>query len=155
MKLTELTKISKFGALSQNAEKYLLNPRPPAAEAFPGIVGSEVNIVTGEFQSSSASWGGSSDSFYEYLLKIYLYDARAFVRYKDRWVTAANSTITHLASNPKGYPDITFLGRYDGVSGMLVPESGHMECFAGGNFMLGGLALNEPTYTEFGLVSGS
>lgn len=120
---------------------------------FPGLVGTELDILTGKFQIGTASWGGGADSFYEYLLKTYMYDTRNFIRYKERWVKAADSTMEHLASNPEGYPDITFLGQYDGKSGLFIPESGHMACFAAGNFLLGGLVLNSSRYTDFGLVS--
>jgi mannosyl-oligosaccharide alpha-1,2-mannosidase len=129
-----------------------LNPQPKSAEAFPGLVGTEVDIVTGQFQPGTASWGGSSDSFYEYLLKTYAYDNQAFLKYGERWTLAADSTMKYLASSPEGRPDITFLGQYDGRTGVFIPESGHMECFAGGNFLLGGLILNKTEYMDFGLV---
>jgi hypothetical protein len=152
-KLSDLTKDSKYGNLAQKAEDALLNPRPKSAEPFPGLVGAKLDIVTGQFQPGVVSWGGSSDSFYEYLLKIYLYDPKRFPEYGKRWVAAADSTIDHLASTPVGHPDITFLGQFDGEAEVFVPLSGHMECFAGGNFLLGGLALQEQKYTDFGLVS--
>ena len=123
------------------------------AEPFPGLVGTVVDVHTGLFEPGIASWGGSSDSFYEYLLKIYMYDTEAFATYKERWVKAAESTIKHLASSPAERPDIIFLGQHDGEIGELIPISGHMECFAGGNFLLGGFVLNETRYTDFGLVS--
>jgi mannosyl-oligosaccharide alpha-1,2-mannosidase len=152
-KLSDLTKDQRYAKLAQNAEDYLLDPQPQAAEPFPGLVGTEIDIVTGQFQPGVASWGGSSDSFYEYLLKIYMLDPQTFLKYKERWILAADSTIKYLASSPEEHPDITFLGQYNGTSGVFVPESGHMECFAGGNFLLGGMALNETKYADFGLVS--
>jgi mannosyl-oligosaccharide alpha-1,2-mannosidase len=154
-KLSDLTKDPKYGKLAQRAEEVLLEPQPKSAELFPGLIGTEIDIVTGNFQLGTASWGGGADSFYEYLLKMYLYDTHAFLKYKDRWVQAADSTMKHLASRPEGHHNITFLGQYDGKAGVLLPESGHMACFAGGNFLLGGLALDDSSYTTFGLVSES
>lgn len=148
-----MTKDPKYAQLAQKSEEVLLDPQPKTAEPFPGLIGTEVDVRTGLFQPGMASWGGSSDSFYEYLLKIYMYDTGAFATYKDRWIQAADSTIKHLASTPAGHPDITFLGQHDGKIGKLVPISGHMECFAGGNFLLGGFVLNETRYVDFGLVS--
>lgn len=153
MKLSDLTKDPKYAQLGQQAENVLLDPQPKTAEPFPGLVGTVVDVRTGLFEPGIASWGGSSDSFYEYLLKTYMYDTGTFSRYKERWIQAAESTIKHLASSPAGHPDITFLGQHDGEIGELVPISGHMECFAGGNFILGGFVLNETRYTDFGLVS--
>jgi mannosyl-oligosaccharide alpha-1,2-mannosidase len=152
-KLSDLAQEPRYAKLAQDAEEFLLNPKPIGAEPFPGLVGTEVDIITGHFQPGILSWGGSSDSFYEYLLKMYLYDTQAFLKYKERWIRAADSSMKHLASSPAGHPNITFLGQYDTKAGVFVPSSGHMECFAGGNFLLGGSILNETKYTDFGLVS--
>jgi len=152
-RLSDLTQDQKYAKLSQSAEEILLNPKPKSSEPFPGLVGTNVDVVAGKFLDSKVSWGGSCDSFYEYLLKMYVYDAQSFGKYKDRWVLAADSTMKYLASSPQRRPDITFLGEFDGEAGTCVPESGHMQCFAGGNFLLGGMVLNETKYTDFGLVS--
>jgi mannosyl-oligosaccharide alpha-1,2-mannosidase len=154
-KLSDLTKDSKYAEMAQKAEHTLLLPQPLSAEIFPGLVGPEIDIHNGWIQPSTASWGGGSDSFYEYLLKVYLYDRNTFGEYKARWVSAADSTIEHLASSPEGHPDITFLGQYDGVANVFVPQSGQLECFAGGNFLLGGITLKESKYMDFGLVGMS
>ncbi|KAF2436785.1 glycoside hydrolase family 47 protein [Tothia fuscella] len=151
IKLSALTKDSKYANFTQKAEDFLLNPKPKSTEAFPGMVPIDLNITTGQFKPSDITWGGSSDSFYEYLLKMYIYDPKSFPQYKDRWIQAADSSIQYLASSPRGYPDLVFLGRYDEKAGMFVPQSGHMECFAGGNYILGGMVLGEQKYTDFGL----
>ena len=67
----------------------------------------------------------------------------------NRWTLAADSTIDHLASHPSSRPDLTFLAGFDGTTTSDV--SGHLACFAGGNFILGGLVLNEQRYIDFGL----
>lgn len=65
------------------------------------------------------------------------------------WITAADSTIEHLASHPSSRPDLTFLAQYDNRT--LDKTSGHLACFDGGNFILGGLVLDEQKYIDFGL----
>jgi mannosyl-oligosaccharide alpha-1,2-mannosidase len=124
---------------------------PKKLEPLPGLVGTKIDVKTGLFADQSGGWGGSCDSFYEYLIKMYAYDPSTFAIYKDRWILAAESTMLHLASSPKGLPDITFLGKFSGSRSL--PESGHMECFAGGNFLFGGRVLGAKKYTDFGLVS--
>jgi mannosyl-oligosaccharide alpha-1,2-mannosidase len=80
---------------------------------------------------------------------MYVYDCSRFSSYKDRWVLAADSTIAHLASHPSSRPDLTFLAQFQNTT--LDLESGHLACFDGGNFILGGLVLNENKYVDFGL----
>ena len=65
------------------------------------------------------------------------------------WVLAADSTIEHLASHPSSRPDLTYLAAFNHTSLQL--NSGHLACFDGGNFILGGLVLEEQKYIDFGL----
>lgn len=148
-RLSDLTGDSQYAELGQKAESYLLNPMPSTAEPFPGLVGSNINIDTGLFEDSYVSWGGGDDSFYEYLMKMYVYDPNRFASYKDRWVAAADSTIAHLKSSPALRPDLTFVANY--YNGNLDLNSGHLTCFDGGSFLLGGQVLGRQEYIDFGL----
>lgn len=65
------------------------------------------------------------------------------------WILAADSSIQYLASHPTTRPDLTFLAAFNGTR--QVTTSGHLACFDGGNFILGGLVLNEQKYVDFGL----
>ncbi|KAH6608814.1 glycosyl hydrolase family 47 [Trichoderma cornu-damae] len=147
-RLSDLTGNPLYAQLAQKGESYLLKPtgRP---EAWPGLVGTYVSTRDGTFQDSNGSWSALSDSFYEYLIKMYLYDPVAFANYRDRWVLAADSTIAHLASHPTTRKDLTFLSQYSGKT--TSPQSGHLASFAGGSFILGGILLGEQKYIDFGL----
>ncbi|KAI9839207.1 MAG: maturation of Asn-linked oligosaccharides protein [Sarea resinae] len=147
--LSDLTGDPEYATLSQKGESYLLNPQPASDEPFPGLVGTDVNITSGLFVDASGGWSGGDDSFYEYLLKMYVYDSTRFGAYKDRWTLAADSTIRNLSSHPSSRPDLTFLAMYDGPE--LDFESEHLTCFDGGNFILGGAVLDRPDYVSFGL----
>jgi len=114
------------------------------------LVGTNVDINTGLFQDASGGWIGGDDSFYEYLIKMYVYDSTRFATYRDRWILAADSTIAHLASNPSTRPDLTFVAQFEGQE--LIFQSQHLACFDGGNFILGGLVLKEQKYIDFGLA---
>ncbi|KAL7926683.1 glycoside hydrolase family 47 protein [Trichoderma austrokoningii] len=146
--LSDLTGNPLYGQLAQKGESYLLNPTG-SPEAWPGLVGTFVSTSNGQFQDSNGSWSALSDSFYEYLIKMYLYDPKTFAEYKDRWVLAADSTIAHLASHPTSRQDLTFLSQYSGPT--TSPQSGHLASFAGGNFILGGILLGEQKYIDFGI----
>jgi len=111
-RLSDQTGNPVFGALAQKAESYLLDPKPALGEPFPGLIGLDVNLTTGLFVDGRGGWGGGSDSFYEYLIKMYLYDPARFVTYKDRWIKAVDSSIAHLTSHPSSRPELTFLAAY-------------------------------------------
>ncbi|KAK4453935.1 glycoside hydrolase family 47 protein [Podospora aff. communis PSN243] len=149
-RLSDITGNPLYGKLAQRAESYLLSPRPKLGEPFPGLLGTYLKISNGQFVDSSGGWGGGDDSFYEYLIKMYLYDPSAFADYKRRWILAADSSMKYLVSHPSSRPDLTYLAMWRD-SRTLDFVSQHLACFSGGNFILGGLTLNTPKYTSFGL----
>ncbi|KAK4149594.1 glycoside hydrolase [Chaetomidium leptoderma] len=149
-RLSDLTKDEEYAKLAQKGESYLLHPQPALGEPFKGLLGSSVRIADGQFVDGNGGWGGGTDSFYEYLIKMYLYDPTRFGEYRDRWIAAVDSSIKHLVSHPTTRPDLTFLAMWRGKQ--LRFNSQHLACFSGGNFILGGLTLNEPAYTSFGLA---
>ncbi|XP_044716127.1 glycosyl hydrolase family 47 protein [Hirsutella rhossiliensis] len=122
------------------------NPNP---EPWPGLVGNTLSTADGSFLNSDGGWSGGTDSFYEYLMKMYQYDPEAYGEYKERWVLAADSTMKHLASHPTSRKDLTYLSQFSGQT--LDPVSTHLASFAGGSFILGGVVLNEAKYKKFGL----
>lgn len=121
-RLSDLNGDNVYAELAQKAENHLLRPKG-SPEAWPGLVGTFVGTADGKFQDSNGGWSGYTDSFYEYLIKMYLYDRKAFGEYKDRWILAADSTMKHLASHPTSRKDLTFLAEYNGQK--ILPQSGH------------------------------
>lgn len=152
-KLSELTGNTTFRSLARRAEDALVKSQIAIEAYLPGLKGQDVDIRTGTSTPSRISWCGSADSYYEYLIKMWVYDSSTSSAYKESWLQAANSTIAHLASVPRGRDDLTFLGQYEHESGLMSPVSGHLDCFAGGNFLLGGQVLRDSRLTSFGLVS--
>lgn len=149
-RLSDLTGDPKYGDYVAKGESYLLNPSPPSGEPFPGLLGQDVSINTGEIIDTFGGWIGGDDSFYEYLLKAYVYDSSRFSNYLDRWLLAADSSIQHLASTPPTGPqNLTYLAEFNNTT--LILESQHLACFDGGSYILGGLVLKNQTFTDFGL----
>jgi len=150
-RLSDLTGDPKYHDLVQKAEDYLLQPlNPELGEPFPGLVGTDIYIENGTFADSAGGWTGGTDSFYEYLIKMYLYDSATFGVYLDRWIAAADSSIEFLASHPTSRPELTFLAYYRSRD-VLSFQSQHLACFDGGSFILGGLTLGNQDYIDFGL----
>ncbi|CAI6333114.1 unnamed protein product [Periconia digitata] len=149
VRLSDLSGNKTYAALTEKAESYLLSPKPATSEPWPGLVGTNIDPETGEFLDASGGWVGGTDSFYEYLIKMYVYDPERYAEYKDRWVLAADSTIEHLTSHPASRPDLTFVAMYNGKNLRLISQ--HLACFDGGNFILGGTVLGEQRYIDYGL----
>ncbi|CAK7213086.1 Mannosyl-oligosaccharide alpha-1,2-mannosidase 1B [Sporothrix eucalyptigena] len=149
-RLSDLTGNPMYGSLAQRGEWYLLNPQPrKLAEPFPGLVGTNVNITNGQFLDGTGGWVGGDDSFYEYLIKMYVYDPVRFGYYKERWILAVESSMRHLASHPASRPDLTFLAMFNGRKQQFLSQ--HLACFDAGNIILGGLVLHQERYVQFGL----
>lgn len=126
-RLGDLTGNQSYGRLAQKGEDYLLHPKPALGEPFPGLIGTDVNITTGEFVDSNGGWVGGDDSFYEYLIKMYLYDPIRFGEYKQRWIVAVESTMKYLTSHPTTRPDLTFLAIYDNQTLRFISQ--HCKCY--------------------------
>ncbi|KAF2722008.1 glycoside hydrolase family 47 protein [Polychaeton citri CBS 116435] len=148
-RLSDITGNRTYVALARRSESYGISPKPYDAEPFPGLLGNQVNLLNGDFGNSQGSWGALSDSFYEYLLKAYLYNADMYSSYLDRWLVAVDSTIRFLNSHPYGRPDWQLLPYWQ--DDMLINYMETLSWFAGGNFILGGMVTKNETITDFGL----
>jgi mannosyl-oligosaccharide alpha-1,2-mannosidase len=149
VRLADLTGNKTYATLVEKAESYLLNPQPATAEPFPGLVGTNIDVETGRFLDARGGWTGGTDSFYEYLIKMWIYDPERYSQLRDRWILAADSTIEHLSSSPEPRPDITFVAMYEGQNLRLVSQ--HLAGFTGGAFILAGQVLDRQDYIDFGL----
>lgn len=149
VRLSDLTGNKTYADLTEKAESYLLNPSPASSEPWPGLLGMGIDPETGKFLDATGGWIGGADSFYEYLIKMYVYDPERYATYRDRWILAADSTIAHLTSHPASRPELTWVAEYDGQK--LSLSSQHLACFDGGNFILGGQVLGKQEYIDYGL----
>ncbi|KAF5025070.1 hypothetical protein F66182_2839 [Fusarium sp. NRRL 66182] len=148
-RLSDLTGNTTYATLAQKGQSHLLDPKPEGFR-LPGLVGSYVRLSDGEFEDYQAGWGGGSDSYYEYLIKMFAYDPVEFAEYGRSWILAAESSMRYLASHPTSRPELTFLGEFRGNS--TVPMSSHsVASVCGGSFIYGGLLLQNQTLIDFGL----
>lgn len=114
-RLSDLTGNPKYANLTRTGEEWLLNVQnPEVGEPYPGLIGTNVYVSNGTFADGAGGWNGGDDSFYEYLIKMYIYDTSRFGALKDRWIAAVDSSIKYLASHPTSKPDVTFLAAYNG-----------------------------------------
>lgn len=150
-RLSDITGDSSYSDLAVRCEANLV--RPNQTLLYPYLVGSSLDINTGDYLDFAVGWEGGIDSFYEYLIKTYIYDpTRAHAgTYKDFWVGAVESTSKYLALHPYGRPELTFISEAD-ENGTLVYGMDDYACFAGGNMLLGGQYLANQSIMDLGLA---
>ncbi|KNZ78348.1 Mannosyl-oligosaccharide alpha-1,2-mannosidase 1B [Termitomyces sp. J132] len=141
----------EFGILSkytQNPKYRNLAERAPAP--LPGLPAQGIDPATGKAVGGYVTWGGGSDSYFEYLIKYprLFDDAEDF--FVDSWRLAVDSSIkTLLQISTSGKH--AYLGDYDGETKRIKHVSSHLECFHGGNWILGGSILRNQTIVDIGL----
>ncbi|QGJ00339.1 hypothetical protein CEK26_013407 [Fusarium fujikuroi] len=148
-RLSDLTGNQTYAKLAQRAQGHLIHPKTKQSFTLPGLIGTYVKLKDGYFGDYQAGWGGGSDSYYEYLIKMYAYDPVAFAEYGESWIKAAESSMSYLASSPSTRPDLTFLGEMRGDT--MIPISSHLASVCGGSLILGGLLLQNQTFVDFGV----
>ncbi|KAF5692979.1 class I alpha-mannosidase [Fusarium denticulatum] len=148
-RLSDLTGNQTYAKLAQRAQDHLIHPKTKQSFTLPGLIGTYVKLKDGYFGDYQAGWGGGSDSYYEYLIKMYAYDPVAFAEYGESWIKAAESSMLYLASSPSTRPDLTFLGEMRGDT--MIPISSHLASVCGGSLILGGLLLQNQTFVDFGV----
>ncbi|RBQ73816.1 hypothetical protein FVER14953_10099 [Fusarium verticillioides] len=148
-RLSDITGNQTYSKLAQRAQDHLIHPKTKQSFTLPGLIGTYVKLKDGYFGDYQAGWGGGSDSYYEYLIKMYAYDPVAFAEYGESWIKAAESSMLYLASSPSTRPDLMFLGEMRGNT--MIPISSHLASVCGGSLILGGLLLQNQTFVDFGL----
>ncbi|KAF2730293.1 glycoside hydrolase family 47 protein [Polyplosphaeria fusca] len=149
-RLTDLSGVAKYSELAMKSMQPLLSPKPESASPFPGLLPKHIDLNTGLFDANAAGgWSHTGGGFYEMLLKLSIYNPSFFAPLRDQWIQAADSTMTHLASHPKGHPELTFLADFQGSDRLYQQDASSM--FAAASFLLGGIVTGEPRFRKFGL----
>ncbi|KAG0624964.1 hypothetical protein M758_2G017100 [Ceratodon purpureus] len=127
-----------------------------------GLVPIYINADSGQFQGNNIRLGSRGDSYYEYLLKVWIqhggaaYNESSVAYLRDMYDEAMNGVKHRLVaeSQPNG---LVFVGELPhGPGSALHPKMDHLVCFLAGNLALGatrGLTIREAM--EKGLLSVS
>ncbi|KAM9942947.1 hypothetical protein ACTFIT_006342 [Dictyostelium discoideum] len=135
LEFNELSRISgdpKYKEYSDRVIDALSKLKPNIPGLFPVFVNQDANGFCGSF----ITIGGLGDSYYEYLLKMWIYTNGEDEIYRRLFVESADSIIEHLYKvSPKGDG---YLSAMDHNSLTNIQE--HLACFAGGMFALAAAA---------------
>ncbi|KAK0543005.1 hypothetical protein OC846_006559 [Tilletia horrida] len=148
-RLSQYSGNSVYAQLVTRAENTLVGLK----QTFPGLTGQEFFIHNNTPATDFTNFGGGADSYYEYLLKIPLLlgsqKGTNATRYLQTWVDGVKSGIKYLIQSPQGHPDLYWMADY--TNGQIIPESGHLQAYIAGNWMLGGKALGNNEIFQWGL----
>ncbi|KAF9485016.1 seven-hairpin glycosidase [Pholiota conissans] len=143
--LSKYTSNNTYLVLADKAFRSIVEGSTP----LPGLPAQGVDPADSSPIGGYVTWGGGSDSYFEYLIKYPRLNSSFNSLYADSWITAVDSSIRTLLrkSIPGNY---TYLADYDS-HGRIRHIGSHLACFYGGNWILGGKMLNNETVVNLGL----
>ncbi|KAI7862363.1 glycoside hydrolase [Spinellus fusiger] len=109
--------------------------------SMPGLFPHLINPDNGKPVGDYVSWGGMSDSFYEYLIKQYIMSNQQDMEMKEMAITAVRSLEKYLVTSPQNHKDKFFLATV--INGIQVPVMDELACFAPGALLLASRAISE------------
>ncbi|KAH9003477.1 glycoside hydrolase family 47 protein [Lactarius hatsudake] len=139
-RLSKYTGDDKYRQLAEGAAVTIANNPAP----LPGLPAQGIDPSTGQ-----PTWGGGSDSYFEYLIKYAYLSNTDDKLFKDAWFTAVDSSIRYLKKTST-VGDHVYLADIDD-NGSVQPVGSHLECFHAGNWMLGGKLLDNQTIIDLAL----
>ncbi|KAJ7115170.1 glycoside hydrolase [Mycena epipterygia] len=149
--LSKFTNNATYGDLALKAVEHienLLALYSPTRFA-PGLAARLIDPVSGEFDGAYISWGGGSDSYFEYLLQYARLSNTANNIFIETWKTAVDSSIKFLLRTST-VGDHFYLAD-DDDEGQILHVGSHLACFFPGNWLLGGKLLKNQTIIDLAL----
>lgn len=146
-KLSDYTGNQTYRQLTEKAMRKIGSNAAP----LPGLPAQGINPTTGQPSGDYITWGGGSDSYFEYLIKYGRITNNRDSVWTSRWLTAVDSSIRYLAQTAVNttVPNLLYLGDYSG--GKVRHIGSHLACFHGGNWIMGGRLTGNQTIVDYGL----
>ncbi|KZV95871.1 seven-hairpin glycosidase [Exidia glandulosa HHB12029] len=145
-RLSELTGNKTYGELAEKSFRHIATTNDTLLPSLPGQC---INPTTGGWDCRYITWGGGSDSYFEYLIKYARLTNNADPLWVESWKTAVESTVQNLivTSDVGGWAFVA-----DFTDDKVVRHIGtHLGCFIGGNWIMGGRLLGNETIVKYGL----
>lgn len=116
---------------------------------LPGLPAQGLAPQNGTSIGGYVTWGGGSDSYFEYLIKYARLTNTDDNLFADSWYTAVDSSIKTLAKTST-VGDHLYLADFD-ENRKIRHVGSHLECFHAGNWLLGGKLMNNDTIVDIAL----
>ncbi|KLO09026.1 glycoside hydrolase family 47 protein [Schizopora paradoxa] len=143
--LSKFTGNDTYRNLTEKSVRHMIALPDP----LPGLPGQCIDPSTGESDCAYVTWGGGSDSYFEYLVKYQRLTGMADQTFINTWRTAVDSSIKTLRK-VSTVGDHVYLADFDD-DGLIRHIGSHLACFHGGNWLLGGKLLNNNTIVDVAL----
>ncbi|KAG0316721.1 maturation of Asn-linked oligosaccharides protein, partial [Podila horticola] len=146
-RLSNFTGNDTYYKLAQKSAMHIIQLSKP----LPGLPAQGIDPQTGEAVGGYVTFGGGSDAYFYSILRLAMLlgpDADA-VAYGDAWKLAVDSAISKLIKTST-VGDWTYIADYDDEK-RICHVSSHLECFAGGDWIVGGKLLENQTIQDYGL----
>ncbi|KAG1753648.1 glycoside hydrolase family 47 protein [Suillus paluster] len=144
-RLSKHTGNSTYRELAEKSVQFMIQMPAP----LPGMPAQGINPKTGDSIGGYVTWGGGSDSYFEYLIKYARLTNTDDNSYADAWLTAVDTSMKTLLRTST-VDDWLYLADYDDNKNIRHVGS-HLACFYGGNWILGGKLTNNDTLVNLGL----
>ncbi|KAJ7033729.1 glycoside hydrolase family 47 protein [Mycena alexandri] len=142
--LSKYTNNVTYGNLAARSAKHIATLAAP----LPGLSAQGIDPTSGNAVGSYVTWGGGSDSYFEYLIKYARLTNTADTTFIDTWKTAVDSSIRTLLRNST-VGNHLYLADFDGTQ--IRHVGSHLACFYAGNWLLGGKLLQNQTIIDIAL----
>jgi mannosyl-oligosaccharide alpha-1,2-mannosidase len=103
-----------------------------------GLIGDLLRVDQPVAASAHLTMGAMADSYYEYLLKLWIQTGKSENKYKDQWKVAMRELEKMVGSTRSG---LMFVGEIRTQGGKMSPKMEHLACFIAGNLKLGSETL--------------
>ncbi|KAJ7591434.1 glycoside hydrolase family 47 protein [Mycena floridula] len=143
--LSKLTGNATYGQLAEKSFRRIANNPAP----LPGLPAQGINPTTGSPVGGYVTWGGGSDSYFEYLIKHARLSNTDDPIFVNSWLTAVDTSLRTLQRRST-VGDHLYLADFD-ANKAIRHISSHLACFHGGNFLLGGKLTNNDTIVDVAL----
>ncbi|KAJ7914446.1 glycoside hydrolase family 47 protein [Mycena leptocephala] len=142
--LSKYTNNATYANLTAKSVKHIANLASP----LPGLAAQGIDPTSGKAVGAYVTWGGGSDSYFEYLLKYARLTNTDDPIYMDTWKTGVDSSINKLLKKST-VGNHSYLADFDGTN--IRHVGSHLACFHAGNWLLGGKLLQNQTIIDIAL----
>jgi mannosyl-oligosaccharide alpha-1,2-mannosidase len=143
VRLSQITKDSKYEKKAMKIIDRLDKLKKPQVGLYPVYL----DPNTGDFVTQEVTFGSLGDSFYEYLIKLYMLTGKKDARLKRMYLESIEG-FKSLTSNGKN--GVTYFYRIDAVGGKQSIMD-HVGLFMGGLLQYGDFVLNSNENSQLGL----
>ncbi|PHZ12000.1 seven-hairpin glycosidase [Rhizopus microsporus ATCC 52813] len=110
---------------------------------LPGLYPNEVDLDSGYFTDTIASFGAMGDSAYEYFLKEYILTDGSIPQYARMYLQSIDSMKQYMLMQLPG-TKFLYLPAYDTARNLKEPTMDHLTCFVPGMLAIGSRIFNRP-----------